>query len=280
MYLKNKDNNDGNKSRSQKYVEMESSYYMALACDGDFIAYTNKEPPVFKFVRELVKDYKQNLGNVDPAGYIEFSLDRKNPADLPQTSIKKIKLTGGVSEEYPNGSIKLIKDSIPARTASCPVPEFPRELQRRRSSSDGSKDVSKTPPLENQNSFFAQSRKPEVPEQTGIEKYQEVFKTPPSENQHGLFAQSGGLKVPKHTPSINEIMKDVAESRHQDALQKLVALPNTVSPTIKSELISQIQELIKVREGSVLAEFYKKILPYAVDSDIPALCCTGLGNNQ
>lgn len=263
MHLKNK-NDVGDWSRSQKYIEMELPYYMALACDGDFIAYTNKEPPAFKFVRELVKDYKQRLDiDKDPAGYIEFGLDRKNPDDLPKTSIEKILLTGGISARYPNGNVEPICNLIPTRTTSCPIPEgIPQPFQRRRSSSDGSKDVP-----ENQSGFFARPKQQEAPG------------TPPSENQHGFFAQSGEIKAPEHTPSINEIMQYVADGRYQDALQKLVALPNTITPTIKSELISQIQELIKVREGGALAEFYKKILPYT-NSDIPAACYSSLGNDQ
>jgi hypothetical protein len=239
MHLKNKENR-GDQFRTQKYIEIELAYYMALACDSDFIAYTNKEPPAFKFVRNLVKDYKQRLGNKDSAGYIEFSLDRKNPADLPQTSIEKIKLTGGVSGEYPNGNIKSISDLMPTRRMSCPVPEeviSPQTLQRRRSRS------SITPPLICQKGFF----------------------TKPKEDE-----------VPKQVPSIGEIIKDVAERRYHEALQKLVMHDNTVSSTIKREWLSQIQQLIRVEENYLQANLLDKMLIHT-ESDKPVVNFKGPG---
>jgi len=235
MHLKNKDNSVVGISRTQKYIEIELAYYMALACQGDFIAYTNKEPPAFKFVRELVKDYKQSLGNVDPAGYIEFSLCRKNPDELPQASIEKIKLTGGVSEEYSNGNVKLINDSIPTRTTSCPIPEVPREFQRRRSCSDG-KDVSETPPSINQNGFFTQQKEAKVAEQFS---------------------------------SIDGIMMALSQGKYHEALQKLLTCNNTVPTAVKTEWISKIQELIKVRGEFIEADLLKEMSPYSQSDQKP-----------
>jgi len=233
MHLKNKDNSVGDISRTQKYIEIELAYYMALACQRDFIAYTNKEPPAFKFVRNLVKDYKRSLDDKDPAGYIEFSLDRKNPDDLPQKSIEKIKLTGGISGEYTNGDIKSISDLIPTRRMSCPVPEEvipPQTLQRRRSRSSV---------------------------------------THPSINQNGFFTQQKEAKVAEQFSSIDVIMMALSQGKYHEALQKLLTCNNTVPTAVKTKWISKIQELIKVRGEFIEADLLKEMSPYSQSDQKP-----------
>ncbi|KPJ67646.1 MAG: hypothetical protein AMJ43_03090 [Coxiella sp. DG_40] len=113
-YLRNKGVCEQNRPKIQRYIEIELTYYMALTCVGDFIAFTGEEPPSFKFARELVKQHSEELNLLGgPAGYVEFALKRLDPRYISENSKNEIRQTGGVSENYSNKDDETMYESKP-----------------------------------------------------------------------------------------------------------------------------------------------------------------------
>lgn len=261
LYLKNKPEQTSRET-SKRYFELELPYYMALACQADYIAYTSAEPPAFKFVREhLTTNLLENGSR--PAGYIEFNLTRDDPSRLPETSIRKIKQTGGVSNRYPNDIFSpqtslttprptLHKtDSLPdlRRVTNLYVKDDGGNRQRRRSRSAGDTPKPELKMLEEQpfstatnpNGFFAST----LPTPNISPNITSISILPPL---------SPTRKNGQVNPATQQVMMLILAGDFDSAMNLLVTKNGHIPSEVRTQLIQKITQM----------QLLTQLLPYEI----------------